>query len=65
MRTEALTLQSGNNTTALSQRPVKRHVSWGVLMSAVKHSDVEVSAVKVDTKIISPIFKQDWIVQTK
>lgn len=34
-------------------------------MSVVEHLDVEVSAIKVNMKIIISIFKQDQIVQTK
>lgn len=55
MGTEAQRLQSGVNSIALSQRLVK-----GYVLMFMKHSYAEVSAIKINKKINSPVFKQDF-----
>ena len=55
MGTEAQRLQSGDNSIALSQRLVK-----GDVLMFMKHSDAKVSSIKIDKKIHSPVFEQDF-----
>lgn len=55
MGTEAQRLQSGVNGIALSQRLVK-----GYVLMFMKHSDAKVRAIKINKKINSPVFKQDF-----